>query len=62
MVRGVVHVRIEYWGRIRVKNGSYYVTIPAAEMYKLKKSLYGDGIKMEPVMLEGKEVRVEVTL
>ena len=49
-------MRIEYWARIRVRNQSFYVTIPTGEAYKLNKHL-----GMEDT-IEGKEVKVEVTL
>ena len=52
-------MRIEYWGRIRVKNGSYYVTIPRDEIYKLQKHAV---LGMGEDAIKGQEVRVEVTL
>ena len=53
----VSHMRIEYWARVRVRNNSYYITLPRAEAYKLTKVL-----AIEDLGLEGTEVKVEVTL
>ena len=52
---GVPTVRIEYWGRIRLKSGSYYVTVPAEMIKVLRKSQADERVV-------NKEVRVEVTL
>ena len=49
-------MRIEYWARVREKNGSCYITIPKGECYKLSKEVGGLGI------IVGKEVKVEVSL
>ena len=52
-------MRIEYWGRIRkTKSGSYYLTLPVAEAYKLSKTFAND----IGDALVGAEVKVEVTL
>ena len=48
-------MRIEYWGRIRLKSGSYYVTVPAEMVKVLRKSQVDERVV-------NKEVRVEVTL
>lgn len=51
-------MRIEYWGHIREKSGSYYVTIESAHIRAFAKS---KGYA-HPIMLKGEEVKVEVTL
>ena len=49
-------MRIEYWGRIRVKNGSYYVTIPSGEVYKLTKHLFTNSPNELGGRIAGQEV------
>ena len=50
-----VLVKIEYWGRIRqTQSGSFYLTLPKHEAYKLQKD------QNSPII--GEEVKVEVTL
>ena len=49
-------MRIEYWGRIRLKSGSYYLTLPSAIAKSLAKEA-GTPLEFHP-----KDVKVEVTL
>ena len=52
-------MRIEYWAHVRMKNNSFYITLPRAEAYKLMKEHNFSRTANE---LAGKEVKVEVTL
>lgn len=55
-------MRIEYWAHIRrTKSGSYYVTIPSGEAYKLSKAGKRGVLDVDHELV-GQEVRVEVTL
>ena len=51
-------MRIEYWGRIRLKSGSYYLTVPR-DMAKSAARQMDESVTGN---LIGKEVRVVVTL